>query len=525
LRNTAFAVLLAIVASAIAGCKNHGVIKKRSIQDLYQEALQSAASRPGIIQPAVSSTGEMLNPDAAFPLQNGVPGGSPSKIDCDEWPEVASLNHVPKLVESLSSPVTDGIYLPRQPGVANHGVITASSEVRYEEKINELFDQTDIREAIQILAVYAKASVILDESVGGVTSAQITDDTFETALEKILLPLGLIFAKSEGRYIVAPPDPDSPLFSYISSRVQFSPNFHEVGALTSLLPARFKKFVQASPERNLLLIDAPSAIVQEIQSRLQELDRPIPQVELEAIVCVVSPDSSFRFGADWSHVVGTEADQTFKVGVNGLALNSAVSGQGTKDAFSNVAITSSFVRLLAQEGYVTIRAAPRVTAKDGEKANISINRETFFSLQPASSNVFFRQDVQKVEAGISLEITPRIHHDMVSVVIGKAEVSEDIRSSSTSNDNSANSFPIINRRQVSTEVMVRDGNTIVIGGLVQKQTVDRIAKVPYLSSVPVLGKLFQTIEKQEQDAEVAIFITPRIVPTDSLCTLQSDLSP
>jgi type II secretory pathway component GspD/PulD (secretin) len=224
-------------------------------------------------------------------------------------------------------------------------------------------------------------------------------------------------------------------------------------------------------------------------------------------------------------VVGTETDQTFKVGINGLALNSAVSGQGTKDAFSNVAITSSFVRLLAQEGYVTIRAAPRVTAKDGEKANISINRETFFSLQPASTNVFFRQDVQKVEAGISLEITPRIHHDMVSVVIGKAEVSEDIRSSSTSNDNSANSFPIINRRQVSTEVMVRDGHTIVIGGLVQRQTVDRIAKVPFFSSIPLLGKLFQTIEKQEQDAEVAIFITPRIVPTDHLCNIQPDPYP
>jgi type II secretory pathway component HofQ len=69
--------------------------------------------------------------------------------------------------------------------------------------------------------------------------------------------------------------------------------------------------------------------------------------------------------------------------------------------------------------------------------------------------------------------------------------------------------------------MVRDGHTIVIGGLVQRQTVDRITKVPYLSRIPLLGKLFQTIEKQEQDAEVAIFITPRIVPTEPACTIQS----
>ncbi|MFN9981793.1 MAG: protein transporter, partial [bacterium] len=103
-------------------------------------------------------------------------------------------------------------------------------------------------------------------------------------------------------------------------------------------------------------------------------------MELEAIVCVVSPDSSFRFGVDWGHVVGSGDDQSFKVGVSGLTLNSSASGQGVQEAFSNVAISSAFVRLLADEGYVTIRAAPRVTAKDGEKANISINRETFFSV-------------------------------------------------------------------------------------------------------------------------------------------------
>lgn len=516
------AFLLAIVASAIAGCKNHGEIKKRSVQDLYHEALRSAASRPAIIQTAVSSTGEMLVP---------LPYSSPTEIDrsrgsageCDALAVVPSTDTANRLVQQKTSSVINATHLSGLPlpepmsNVATAAFYQPANDVL----INELFDQTDIREAIQILAGYSKATVIVDETIGGVTSAQIADDTFESALQKILLPLGLVYAKSDDRYIIAPPDPDSPLFSYISNRVQYSPSYHDVTALASLLPLRFKKYVQTSTERNLLIIDAPTAILDEIQSRLRELDQAIPQVELEAIVCVVSPDSSFRFGMDWGHVVGSGDDQSFKLGVSGLTLNSSVSGQGVQDAFSNVAISSAFVKLLADEGYVTIRAAPRVTAKDGEKANISIHRETFFSVQPSNTNVFFRQDLQKVEAGISLEITPRIHHDMVSVAISKAEVSEDIRSSSNSNDNSANSFPIINRRQVSTEVMVRDGHTIVIGGLVQRQTVDRVTKVPYLNRIPLLGKLFQTIEKQEQDAEVAIFITPRIVPTDSECTIQS----
>ncbi len=104
---------------------------------------------------------------------------------------------------------------------------------------------------------------------------------------------------------------------------------------------------------------------------------------------------------------------------------------------------------------------------------------------------------------------------MVSCRIAKAEVSEDIRTQDSRTELTANPFPIINRRQVSTDVVVRDGHTVVIGGLVQRQTVDRVNRIPGLSRIPLLGKAFQTVEKQEQDAEVAIFISPRIVPPES----------
>ena len=385
-------------------------------------------------------------------------------------------------------------------------------------RVSEVFEQTDIREAIQILATAAGIEVVIDETVGGVTSAQIQDEYFEQALEKILLPVGLVYAQHGEKYLVAPPDPDSPLFYLISQRYQYSPNFHDVAKLTSLLPARFKPYLQSSTERNIIVVDAPKAIGDDLIERLRELDAPVPQIELEAIVCVVSPDSGFRFGLDWGHVVGVEGVDSLKAGLTGLTFSGATSKQGVSNAFSDFAVTSAFVRLLASEGYITIRAAPRVTAKDGEKANISINRETFFSLQPNNNSLLFQQNIQKVEAGISLEIIPRVHGDMISVKISKAEVSEDIRTSDSRSELTANPYPIINRRVVSTDVNVRDGQTIVIGGLVQRQTVDRINRIPGLSRIPIAGKLFQTIEKQEQDAEVAIFISPRIV-NDQPCVL------
>jgi type IV pilus assembly protein PilQ len=510
-----------LLLCCFVGCHGQERIHRKTVEDLYGEALSAAASRPPVIQQA--STFD-LQPNSYSCSQEESPrsreaGAKQIKklLHGDSMDlGVASIQSPPRRETKQIEP-SESSYSPNQAVLACVEEIVASP-AGTEARVSEVFEQTDIREAIQILATAAGVEVVIDETVGGVTSAQIQDEYFEQALEKVLLPIGLVYAKHEEKYLVAPPDPDSPLFYLISQRYQYSPNFHDVAKLTSLLPARFKPYLQSSIERNIIVVDAPKAIGDDLIERLRELDAPVPQIELEAIVCVVSPDSGFRFGLDWGHVVGVQGVDSLKAGLTGLTFSGATSKQGASNAFSDFAVTSAFVRLLASEGYITIRAAPRVTAKDGEKANISINRETFFSLQPNNNSLLFQQNIQKVEAGISLEIIPRVHGDMISVKISKAEVSEDIRTSDSRSELTANPYPIINRRVVSTDVNVRDGQTIVIGGLVQRQTVDRINRIPGLSRIPIAGKLFQTIEKQEQDAEVAIFISPRIV-NDQPCVL------
>lgn len=479
---------VALLLIVLPACRGMDKVEPKSIESLYSEAVAAAENREQLRQSIHTMSEERIR-------NRNLMGGSDGEIHSISDPNALQI------ALSASSEADDE-------SVEQGGEADA-------KRISEAFEETDIREAIQILASLAEVSVIIDDTIGGVTSAIIEDETFDEALEKILLPIGLVYAKQDGRYIIAPPDPDSPLFDYVSTRIQYLPLHHKPATLTTLLPPRFKPYLHSLPDRNLIVIDAPHEIGQDILKRIQELDQPVPQVELEAIVCVVSPDKGFRFGLDWGHVVGVNGVNSLRAGLTGLTFSGSASPQGISDSFSDFAVTSAFVRLLAQEGYISIRAAPRVTARDGEKALISINRETFFSLQPTDSNIFFRQDVQKVEAGISLEITPSVRGDMIAVNIGKAEVSEDIRSSDPRAELTSNPYPIINRRLVSTNVNVRNGHTIVIGGLVQRQTVDRINRIPGLSRIPLLGKMFQTIEKQEQDAEVAIFISPRIVPCES----------
>jgi type II secretory pathway component GspD/PulD (secretin) len=98
----------------------------------------------------------------------------------------------------------------------------------------------------------------------------------------------------------------------------------------------------------------------------------------------------------------------------------------------------------------------------------------------------------------------------VTVTIEKAEVSEDVRKTGSGTELES-PYPLINRRHVTTTVDVKDGQTIVIGGLTQTQTVDQLNKVPFFGDLPGIGFLFRQIDQREQEAEVVIFISPQIV--------------
>ena len=380
--------------------------------------------------------------------------------------------------------------------------------------VDEEFVEMDVREALLLIAEDAGVDIVMDDSVQGIVNTRIDNMPIDRAIDKLLMPLGFVYGKNGGQYIVADANPQSPLFPYIARRVEYRPMHMDAKTLADTVPTRSKEYVQTIEGTNLIIIEAPARIAQEITERFLSIDQPVPQVILEAIICVVSPDSGFQFGLDWQHAVELNGANALKLGATGLAISSNYSKAGANAIFDDFAQTSAFVKLLSEHGYLTIRATPHVMAQDGEQANIEINRETFFSVQPrgtgADSNAFFfQQDIQTVQSGIVLDITPRIRGDVVTIDIEKAEVSEDVRNANT--ELAVNPFPIINRRSVSTTVNVKDGKTIVIGGLVQRETVDRVNRVPGLSKIPGVGYLFETTQRQTREAEVVIFISPRIV--------------
>lgn len=398
-----------------------------------------------------------------------------------------------------------------QPGAAWPEAIPAPPALAGGTRVTDTFIETDVRQAVQSLASQAGAVVIVDDQVRGAATAVIEDEPLETALRQVLLPLGYVMRRgADGCYYVGLSDPDSALFGYLAEKYRYTALNRSPEDLVALLPPGSRPYVRVAGQGGWLVVEAPSVLAQRILSDLEESDQPVPQVVLEALICVYSPGSSFRFGFDLDAGVRLY-DRATRVALSGLSLAGALGTQNASMDLNDFQITSSVLRMLEQKGFVQIRAAPRVMAVDGEKAMIHIGRESFFSVQPESNGGFiFRQDIQKVSSGIMLEITPSIRDPYVAVKIDRAEVSEDIRSDETQ-ANPSDRFPVINRRSVATTVTVRDGETIVIGGLTQRQKVNQHNKIPCLGDLPLVGKMFQRTERLDVKTEVAIFISPRII--------------
>ncbi|MCA9086789.1 MAG: hypothetical protein KDA81_22180, partial [Planctomycetaceae bacterium] len=518
--------LLLCLCAFLTGCKVYPTVPRKSLTELYYEALAHAGNQPDRngsvpaisghqtvsastpIAPPVFGESSISSDDALpnhgfEPIPFELPPGQstspgPPEPAIEEPPaseEERDLSPAPTkirllpVIEKQSRTIRQSSWI--KANEISKTVVRSSAEPAVRSvyhmpsptasgsTVSDVFEDTDIRQALQSIASQAEVSLIVDEQVGGVVSGVVEDEPFETALRRLVMPLGLVYRRmSENEYLVGVPDPSSPLFSRLSERFDYRPTNLSPDELVKLIPERDQKYIQAVDARNRILIEAPPEIAHPLIERLQQFDTPIPQVELEAIVCVISPDHGFKSGLDWGHAVTLNGSELLNIGMAGLAVTGNASGKGVSNAFGDFAVTSAFVKLLAQEGYLAIRAAPRVTARDGDQARISITRQSFFSTQPQSTTQFFRQEVEQVEAGIELDITPIIRGDNITVKIEKAEVSEDIRTSQINTGITENPFPQINRRTVSTTVHVKDGQTIVIGGLVQRQTVDRIAKIP-----------------------------------------------
>lgn len=268
----------------------------------------------------------------------------------------------------------------------------------------------------------------------------------------------------------------------------------------------------ADPIRNVIVFQGDAQRWRAIQSILARLDQPARQVVIEVTIAEVTLTDEFSHGIEWAlrnvEFEGASGPLT------ALGGGAASTGGLVWRALSSSGQVRAVVNLFARDSRVSILSTPRLMVKSGETASIDVGTEvpiitsqaTASDLSPIGSTPSILQSVQYRKTGVLLELEAVVHSGQQVDLELTQEVSE-----ATPTDTSEISSPSIFSRRLQTSLSLRDGESMLLGGLISSSRTDGKTKVPLLGDIPVLGSLFQNRKRDGSRTELLMLITPYVV--------------
>ncbi|HSU67662.1 MAG TPA: type II secretion system secretin GspD, partial [Tepidisphaeraceae bacterium] len=265
-------------------------------------------------------------------------------------------------------------------------------------------------------------------------------------------------------------------------------------------------YVVADVDTNSLLVATASKFEKQVRDILLQLDRPVPQVLIKVLIAEVTHDNSLDLGADWSILDQRSSGNGLKLTANNG--NAAATNGGLMVSLVETNLTAT-LHALAIKGKVDVLSRPYILTSDNQQAQIVIGSEvpiiTNSQLTDTGQQI---NTVQYRDIGIILNVTPHINPEGLVICDVSPEVSNTTDQSVPIASNV--SAPVFSLRSADTRVGIKDGSTIVIGGLMQDQKTSTVNKIPLLGDIPFIGPIFSRIQTQKTKTELLFFITPHV---------------
>lgn len=457
--------------------------------------------------------------------------------------------------------------LPKeQPATAGLGPKTYSGE-----RLTLKFQDIEIRPLLQLLADFTGNNIVVSDSVQGRMSLRLENVPWDQAMDLILTTKGLSQRKNGNVIFVAPTaeiaarekaemearKQTEDLTPLVSEFIQV--NYAKAADIARLLrptaapgaaapaagtpgtaaarPLGFlspRGTLTVDERTNTLLINDTPESLDKIRDLVKKLDTPIKQVLIESRIVIATDDFARELGLKWGvtgafngsgnpvflsgNATGTAGmvdnhaggnapgvpslDNRFNVNMpaGGFSSKPVTGGLGLAVLGSNVLVDLE-LQALQVEGKGEIISSPRVITANGQKATIKQGKEIPYLQQTSSgaTNIAFK------EAVLATDVTPQITPNNNVIMDIKVQKDEPDWT------RSVNGVPPIDKREVETKVQVRNGETVVLGGIYEISSADQINKIPFLGDLPVLGHLFKTNGTKNNKFELIIFVTPRII--------------
>jgi type IV pilus assembly protein PilQ len=445
-----------------------------------------------------------------------------------------------------------GAVIAAAPSARAAGAVAEGSQTqRYTGRaVTFNFQDVPVRTVLQLIAEESNLNVVASDTVAGNVTLRLINVPWDQAME-IVLRAKQLDKRRDGNVIWVAPQKEIADFEKAKADARIALEDREA-LVTEYIPINYgnaediaklltensknsggggggaaatvKGFLSArgsvsfdSRTNTLLLIDIPKKI-QEIRDLLATLDRPVDQVLIEARIVVATE----LFARELGVIFGVQD----RVGTLPAA---AAAGESTSDSgflvglpvdaaagILNLSILRSDISLdlelsaLEEEGRGEVVSNPRVITANQREAIIRQGDEVgYLTIQPATTpGAVAQTTVEFKEVLLELKVTPTITQDgrvYLNLMVKKDEVSDLVV-------NPAGGFvPQIARREVSTAVLIDNGQTVVVGGVYEFDNREDVRKVPFLGDLPVLGNLFKNKGRSTEKAELLIFVTPRIL--------------
>ena len=436
------------------------------------------------------------------------------------------------------------------------------------KKISLDFQDIEVRRVLQLLADFTGINMVAADTVQGNITLRLKDVPWDQALDIILktknldkrrngsviwiAPVAeLIKSEDEEAKAIAQSIKLAPIqteyiqLSYakvadVLKLLQDSRNGKNAGnnngnnnadnlALESLLSSRGS--VVADPRTNTLIINDTSQNIDKVRKMIDLLDVSVKQVMIEARIVRATTDFTKEMGVKWGILSqGITKNNDLLVGgsdttlwdlktpdddgkytitrPDNLNVDLGVTGAGaSKIAFGLISLSDFMLDLelsaLQADGYGEVISTPKVLTADKQKAKVSSGQQIPYQTTSTAGGAATATTEFK-DALLSLDVTPSITPD------GKVQMDLLITSDSPAGT-APNGEIILNKNEITTNVLVDNGETVVLGGIFEQQNSKTQTKVPFLGDIPYVGRLFRKDAKTENKRELLIFVTPRIV--------------
>ncbi len=387
------------------------------------------------------------------------------------------------------------------------GEIKLDSALRQEKstpsaprKVSLVLRDAALADAMAMLAKAERVNILLAKDVAGTINVNLQNVSLDEAVDALAGSAGYAVERRDGAYIVVKREEvgkyaKSGLTKLRTFKVQYSKAETLEGIIKTHLSAYGK--VTKLADRKLLVVEDMPEFLDRISALMQELDRQPKQILIEAKILEITLGDDESYGLDWSKILKA-GDDRFTFGVQGLSKPASGLDLRLLNSTNSVLV----LKALQERKRVRTLSTPRLLALEDQQAETIIGARTGYKTT-TTINQAIQENVQFLESGVILRVTPSVDNENRILLAIHPEVSRGTLD--------ANGIPSLTTTEVTTHMLVEDGQTVFIAGLIKQETNQTRDGVPVLGDVPLLGRLFSNESSKVSRTETIVLITPSIV--------------